>query len=276
MANIRLVSFGAIPMASFLLLSRLRSQVGRYLGGLLAQRLSGSAATSAPSAPSAPSTPTAPSSLSAPSAPSAPSPRHPRHPRRPRLPGRPRCSRRLRHPGRPRCSCRSSRHPRCPCHASSSLRNKRPDLLSGRPPCMGVAIGSDKRHVVVSCATVQADHEILHPRWFGRFRTPPNPGAARDAPRTSREPRTRVTACHFFLYTRTVLRYCRFCAVYRGSLGTAVPMQISEPALAAVLVRVYKRETQQAEGIHLEPVQRLVAVRSGASPRPRARRGARR
>ena len=29
----------------------------------------------------------------------------------------------------------------------------------------------DKRHVVVRCATVQADHELLHPRWFGRFRT---------------------------------------------------------------------------------------------------------
>ena len=29
----------------------------------------------------------------------------------------------------------------------------------------------DKRHVVVSCATVQAEHELLHPRWFGRFRT---------------------------------------------------------------------------------------------------------
>ena len=72
MASIRLVSFDATPMARCFL-SRLRSQLGRYLGGLLARWLRGSAATSAPSAPSAP---TAPSS-----APSAP-PRRPRSPRR--------------------------------------------------------------------------------------------------------------------------------------------------------------------------------------------------
>ena len=29
----------------------------------------------------------------------------------------------------------------------------------------------DKRHVVVRCATAQADRKLLHPRRFGRFRT---------------------------------------------------------------------------------------------------------
>ena len=58
----------------------------------------------------------------------------------------------------------------------------------------------------------------------------------------------------FFWYTRTVfLLYCRFCAVYRDNSGTAVPKQISEPALAAVLVRVYKRETQQMGSSHFNP-----------------------
>ena len=70
MANIRLVSFDATPMVRCFL-SRLRSQLGKYLGGLLARRLRGSAATSEPSAPSAPSAPTASSAPSAPSALSA-------------------------------------------------------------------------------------------------------------------------------------------------------------------------------------------------------------
>ena len=93
------------------------------------------------------------------------------------------------------------------------------------------------------CGTI-----TLHPTasWPCRHSRRAAPQPRRRTGRAPYSPRTRVTACRFFWYTRTVfLLYCWFCTVYRGSSGTAVPMQISEPALAAVLVRVYKRETQQ-------------------------------
>ena len=46
-------------------------------------------------------------------------------------------------------------------HMRASKSNKRTIT-----PC-----SPTKKHVVVRCTTVQADHELLHPRWFGRFRT---------------------------------------------------------------------------------------------------------